>query len=502
MTVIGVSFAIYTLLIVGLGVYSSRFAKRSDEDYFLAGRSLGPWVAALSACASGSSGWVTMGLVGFGYINGLRALWLVPGVLVGILFNWFVLAGRMRDRAHELDALTIPDLMAFHFRERLPILRVLSVIVILSAMFLYVAAQLAAAGQAFEASFETLNYQTGVIVGIVAVLAYTVIGGFRAACWTDFAQAALMVLVLVGMPLYLFLDIGFGNTVQTLREADPALTQWIPDGQGSGLALLGFLFGSGALGVNFGYPGQPHVLVRFMALRDRRDAIIGGFISGTWAALSYGGAALIGIFARAESELGAAWGAEMLADPQGKGELALVISSQHLLPGVVAGMALAAILAAIASTADSQLIVAASSAANDVYARMVERVHRKAHIWINRGVVLALGIGAAVLVIDKDVRVYSYVLTYGWAMLGAAFGPQLILMLLWKGNAYAGCLAGMATGFAMAIAWPQVYKPEPGDPQIYNLTLAFVCAMVVNVVVSLLSRMLKRGGQPAPASAD
>jgi sodium/proline symporter len=487
-SVIGVSFTIYTLLIVAVGVYSARFARRSDEDYFLAGRALGPWVAALSACASGSSGWVTMGLVGFGYIHGLRALWLVPGVVLGIMFNWFVLAGRMRDRAADTGALTIPDLMAFHFNERRPILRILSVVVILSAMFLYVAAQFAAAGQAFAATFENVSYQTGVVIGVVAVLAYTVIGGFRAACWTDFAQGMLMLVVLVGMPIYLLFDLGFGQTVQTLHDSDPALTQWIPAGESTGLALIGFLFGSGALGVNFGYPGQPHVLVRFMALKNRRDARIGGFISVTWAALSYGGAALIGIFARAESIRGAEWGAEMLADPQGKGELALVISSQHLLPGAIAGMALAAILAAIASTADSQLIVAASSAANDIYARMVERVHRTAHVWINRSVVFGLGVGAGLLVIDQNVRVYTYVLTYGWAMLGAAFGPQLILMLLWKRATYAGCLAGMFTGFCVAIAWPQIYKPGPDDPQIYNLTLAFICALIVNVGVCLFTR--------------
>jgi sodium/proline symporter len=484
MTTLGVSFALYTLLIVGVGVYSSRFGKADDEDYFLAGRGLGPWMAALSASASGSSGWVTMGLVGLAFSSGVRAYWLIPGVVFGVAFNWFFLAGRLRDRAATLDALTIPDLLAFHFRERLPILRILSVIVILAAMFLYVAAQMAAAGKAFEASFATIDYRIGVALGVVIILAYTVIGGFRAACWTDYAQALVMIAVLVGMPVYLLATQGGWSFVTTNLEAvDPAMTRWT-DGS-AGLALIGFLFSSAALGINFGYPGQPHVLVRYMALRDRKDAIVGGTVAVLWVTLVYWGAVTIGLIARAMTQAGAEWGQSMLDDPVAGGELALVVSAMNLLPGVITGLVLAAILAAIASTADSQLVVAASAAASDVYARMVERTRAKAHLLINRIVVLALGVGAGLLVIDKDVSVYNYVVTYGWAMLGAAFGPQIILLVLWKRASYAGCIAGMVTGFALAILWPEIYNPEATGVVLYNLTVAFIAALIVNAIVSL-----------------
>ncbi|MCH7546813.1 MAG: sodium/proline symporter, partial [Planctomycetes bacterium] len=178
MTVIVVAFAIYTIVIVGVGLYSARFARRSDEDYFLAGRSLGPWVAAMSASASAESGWVTMGLVGLAFSVGYSAYWLIPGVCLGYIFNWFFMAARLRDRSADLGALTLPDVFAMHFRERLPILRLLSVLVILVAMLLYVAAQFAAAGKAFDFAFgDNVSYWQGVIIGGVIVLLYTVIGG-------------------------------------------------------------------------------------------------------------------------------------------------------------------------------------------------------------------------------------------------------------------------------------------------------------------------------------
>lgn len=493
MTVFAVSFALYTLAIVGVGLWSARRAKDSDEDYFLAGRSLNRWVAALSASASSESGWVTLGLVGMAYASGVQAYWILPGCLLGYAFNWFVLARRLRAAGAEVNAVTIPDLFALRFGERLPLLRLLSVVVILVAMFMYVAAQLAAAGKAFEQSFPGLDYRWGVVIGGAIVLVYTVLGGFRAACWTDFAQAALMVGVLFLFPLYFLLaDGGPGATIEALRSIeDPDYLSIWPGATGFG--LLGFLLGSGALGLNFGFPGQPHVLVRFLALRDDREARAGGIIALAWGAMVFAGAVTIGLLARAASARGEAWTASLEADP----ELALVVSAQSLLPGAVSGLALAAVLAAICSTADSQLVVAASAAANDVYARLFDRAKRSTHLLVNRLTVLALGAGAVFAVMDQRVQVYRFVTDYGWAVLGAAFGPQVILMLLWRRATYLGTLAGMATGFLVAVAWPQVYDrgwlidlgegfaPQGTGPEVYNLPLAFCCALGVNVLVSL-----------------
>ena len=488
MSVVIVSFAAYTLFIVLIGLYSARYARNSDEDFFLAGRSLGPWVAALSASASSESGWVTLGLVGVAYTNGVQAYWIIPGCLLGYLFNWFVVAGRMSDRGRAIKAVTLPDFFAFGYRERVPVLRILSVLAILVAMTLYVAAQLAAAGKAFNIAFADVPYSAGVLIGAGIVLLYTVSGGFRAVCWTDFLQALLMVGTLVVFPAYLLLRHGgFGFITDALGPVTP------PDGQPgdllrfmpnmTGMMLIGFLFGNGALGINFGYPGQPHVLVRFLALRDRKTARVAGIVSFAWGLCVYWGAVTVGLFARAMEQHGTEWTAALNVD----NEVGLVVSAMHLLPGVLSGLVLAAVLAAICSTADSQLVVAASSAATDLYARILNRQANGSRAWANRAFVLLIGVVAVLLVVDQRVKVYEYVLTYGWAILGAAFGPQVILMLLWRRASYAGCVAGMLTGFGGAIAWKLVFDNHIGDIEAYNLVVAFIAALIVNVVVSLLA---------------
>jgi Na+/proline symporter len=528
MTVMIIAFAIYTLAIVLIGLYSAKFAQRSNEDFFLAGRSLGPWVGALSASASSESGWVTLGLVGLAFAHGVEAYWVIPGCLLGYLFNWFVLAGPMNRAARSLGALTLPDFFARHFRERVPVLRILSVIVIVAAMLAYVAAQMAAAGKSFSVLFEapvvqevvsavpaddtaageaaptvvagneaagpSREYTLGVLIGAVIVLIYTVTGGFRAVCWTDFLQALLMVGALVVFPLYL---LSTGGGYAFITEQLRGLVPEQGGGPGGYLrflrdistpALIGFLLGSHALGINFGYSGMPHVLVRFMALKDAKDARIGGIIAFCWGLCVYWGAVTVGLFARASAaahETAAAGGPHWTDAIVADGEVGLVVSAMYLLPGVLSGIVLAAVLAAICSTADSQLVVAASSVANDLYAWLRGKGDSGSHPWMNRAVVALLGVIAVALVFENRVNVYKTVLTYGWAMLGAAFGPQVILALLWRRASYAGCVAGMLVGFLGVVIWPQVYDQAATGVEVYNLPLAFAAALVVNVVVSL-----------------
>lgn len=483
--VFGLSFALYSLAIVAVGLYSARYAQRSDEDYLLAGRSLPGWLAALSASASSESGWVTLGLVGWAFTEGVRAYWIIPGCLLGFLFNWFVVAGPLCEHSRRLGAITVPDLFSLHFRERLPLLRLVSVTAIFVAMWLYVAAQFAAAGKSFSAVFNGVDYRLGVLIGAGIVLVYTVTGGFRAVCWTDFVQGLLMVATLVVFPLFLLATGGgFGTIVEQLRATDPEMLRFTPE-TGT-IAFLGFLLGAGALGINFGYPGQPHVLVRFMSLRSRREVVPGGIISAVWAVLVYAGAVTIGLFARAMASAGESWARLMLEKPDIYGELGLVLSALHLLPGLLSGLVLAAVLAAICSTADSQLVVAGSSISNDLYVRLFERERRGSHLWANRLAILTIGVLAVLLVIDQEVRVYKFVLTYGWAILGATFGPQLILLLFWRRASYAGCLAGMLTGFAVALLWPSLYDAAATGVEVYNLPLGFLAALFVNVVFSLL----------------
>ncbi|MHC4141423.1 MAG: sodium:solute symporter family transporter, partial [Planctomycetota bacterium] len=330
-----------------------------------------------------------------------------------------------------------------------------------------------------------LQYQAGVLIGAGIVLVYTVLGGFRAACWTDLIQGVIMVGTLVVFPLYVLVAWGgYAFIGEHAGAADQNLLRVIPEfnDRAWGPAFLGFLLGSGALGINFGYPGQPHVLVRFMALADPRQARLGGLISAVWATLVYWGAVTIGLMARAMTEADSTGAGEFAwteALPADGGETALVLAAQNTIPGLFSGLVLAAVLAAICSTADSQLVVAASSAANDIYF----------HVLVNRAVMLGLGVAAVLLVIDSSVQIYKYVLEYGWAILGASFGPQLILLLLWKRATYAGCVAGMLTGFLTALLWKVLNLQQYVEAlEVYNLTLAFGAALVVNIVVSLLTR--------------
>ena len=490
MTVFAISFVIYTIGIVLIGVLAGRHAGKDDESFFLGGRTLGPWVAALSASASSESGWLTIGLVGWAFTSGASAYWILPGVLIGYVFNWVVLAGPLRDQTERLGAITLPDYLSLRFGEgsgpngRAPVLRLLAVAVIILAMWLYVAAQFAAAGKAFESAFA-IDYRWGVGIGGAIVLFYTVIGGFRAACWTDFAQAIVMFVALGLFPIWALLSSGgYGAMSESLASVEGLNTFWP---EKTGLAFMGFLFGSGALGINFGYPGQPHVLIRFIALRKRSEAVKAAVIAFTWGAVVLWGAVTLGLLVRAYTIDGAEWtaplAAELAGEVSGAGETGLVLAAQALLPGVLGGVVLAAVLAAICSTADSQLVVAASAAASDVYARLFK--HQGAGPWINRLTVLVLGIAAMLLVLDPGIQVFTFVLSYGWAVLGAAFGPQVLLALFWKRASRVGAIGGMMTGVVVALGWKMGFDNSIGGVEIYNLPLAFIAALGANAILSL-----------------
>ena len=352
-----ISFIIYTVGIVLVGLYAAKFASRSTSDYLLASKGLGAWVTALSASASSESGWVTLGLVGTAFNEGLAALWVAPGCLMGYVFNWWVMAHPLRKYAEEHEVYTIPDLLASIYKDRAVVVRAISVIVIFFMMTAYVAAQFNAAGKAFEAVFH-IKYQLGVLIGAGIVVVYTVSGGFRAVAWTDFVQGSLMWLALVVLPIVVIIHAGgFGQMFTTLKSMEPGLVNITS--KKVGFAALGLIIGW--LGIGLGYPGQPHVLLRFMAARDRKAINTGRIVAMTWGVFVFTGAVFLGLATRAVFKV--------LPDA----EQALPIISIQLLPGVLAGLMLAAVLAAICSTADSQLLVASSSISHDIYARLTGR---------------------------------------------------------------------------------------------------------------------------------
>lgn len=487
---VAISFVVYTVGIIALGLYSARFSKKTASDFFLADRGLGAWVAALSSSASAESGWVTMGLVGMAFKTGIGALWIVLGTFLAFLFNWFVLAWRLRSTAARYEALTLPDVLASPFRGTSALLiRLAGILIILSMLTAYIAAQLNAAGKLFGGTFRW-EYMTGVLVGAGIIIVYTITGGFRAVAWTDVIQGTFMIIIIVVLPCILIMKMGGLDVFWTQLASDPdgkSLTD--PFAGKTGLAMIGFL--ALWLGVPLGNPGQPHVLVRLMAIKDRTAALRGGVISSLWVLFLFSGAVLLGMSARAY------FGTIPGGDPENT--LMVLARDSSIVPGVIGGMIIAAVLAAICSTADSQLLVSASSISHDLATRIFnikESIIRRSVL--DRCAVLLLG-GLATSIALREMReIFSFVLDYGWAGLGAGFGPALILTLFWKRTSGWGVFAGMVVGVSTALIWrwqfPLLHK------QVYNLIPAIALSLLTIVLVSLATPDSRK--EEAPAVTD
>jgi sodium/proline symporter len=478
MNVIAASFLAYTAGIVALGVYSAKFSKRTSTDFFLAERGLGAWVAGLSSSASAESGWVTLGLVGISFKTGIGALWIIPGTVLAFLFNWLVLAKRLRRASADRGCLTVTDLLAGTKQDvAATLIRGCSVLILLSMLTAYVAAQLNAAGKTFQATFGW-DYVFSVLVGMTIVLIYTVSGGFRAVAWTDVVQATFMITALVALPIVLIVKMGGPlQMLQRLSEIDPSGALTDPWAGKSGLALIGFL--SVWLGVPLGNPGQPHVLVRLMAVKDDAAVRRGTVISTIWVFFLFLGAVCLGIAARA------LYGG--LEDSEQT--LMIVAQDTSIVPGVIGGMIIAAVLAAICSTVDSQLLVCASSVSHDLFARILgKRPSVRLPVAVDRVAVILIAVIATVIAAGEVRQVFTFVLDYGWAGLGAGFGPAIILAMLWKRTTRWGILAGMIVGVTTAIVWRQFPALHA---QVYNLIPAFTLALLATVVVSTVEPVLR-----------
>ena len=467
-----ISFIAYTAGIVFIGLYSSRLRKRTTDDFVLANRELGPWVAALSASASAESGWVMLGLVGEAYLFGLAAFWIVPGIAAGYIVNWFILAERLRVSTAGTGAATLPQYIMHRFGKNSMALRSISVFIIGIAMLTYVAAQMNAAGKAFEATFS-LDYVWGVLVGAGIILAYTIVGGFRAVCWTDVIQATFMALALLGMPLIMLADLGgFGSFLAQARETAPDLLSFSYNK--AGFAAFGFVVG--LLGIGLGYPGQPHVLSRYMAAQDNRATRLGGRIAMVWMVLSYIGAVFFGLFSKVYFGT--------LKDP----EQALPLAINDLVPPVVGGFMIAAIVSAICSTADSQLIVVSTTLSRDIWPLLRKRSKQASEFlatqWADRIVLIVLAMISIALAAGESRVIFEFVL-YAWSALGASFGPVVILGLLWKRANKAGAIAGMLTGLIVTVVWRNVPVLKGA---LYELVPAFILAFLAVVIVSLMTR--------------
>ncbi|MCP5143184.1 MAG: sodium/proline symporter PutP [Zoogloeaceae bacterium] len=474
-TGVWISLTIYFVAMLGIGFYAYRKSTGNSEEYMLGGRDLPPAVAALSAGASDMSGWLLLGLPGALYAAGLVEAWIGVGLFIGALVNWIVVAPRLREQTERYDnALTIPEFLANRFPTQASALRLVSALIIVVFFAVYTASGLVAGGKLFSTAFNG-GYQTGVWLTLGIVLAYTVVGGFLAVCLTDFVQGCIMMLALIIMPavvLYAGDGGGFAQAGQTLSGIGGfTLSWWSED-----MTLIGW-FSLMAWGL--GYFGQPHIIVRFMAVRTVAEVSTARNYAMSWMGISLIGAIGVGIFGRAYVERSGL----ALADP----ETIFILLAETLFPALITGFLFAALLAAIMSTVSSQLLVSSSSLAEDFYRLLVnKKASDRTIVTVGRLAVVAVGAVAAVIAGDPDSEVLGLV-SNAWAGFGAAFGPLMILSLTWSRMTGIGAVAGLVIGALTVIVWIALGWNSSflGGPGVYEMIPGFLISMAAIVGVSL-----------------
>lgn len=476
-----VTFIIYLVGMLGIGVAAYKMTSNLS-DYVLGGRRLGPGVAALSAGASDMSSWLLLGLPGAVYASGgMNQIWLAVGLAIGAYLNWQFVAKRLRVYTEVAnDSITIPDFFENRFKDGSRLLRVISALVILLFFTFYTSSGMVGGAKLFEASFG-LSYTQALWIGAIVIISYTFLGGFLAVSWTDFVQGILMFLALIIVPIVAINKLGgWGETVNQVGEIDPIYLDAF-----SGMSALAII---SLLAWGLGYFGQPHILTRFMALRSKKDVPKARMIGTIWMIFALFGAIFTG-FA----------GISYFADsPLPDGEQVFIMFTQVLFDPWVSGILLAAILAAIMSTIDSQLLVSSSAVAEDFYKAILRKdASEKELVWVGRISVAAIALIAILLASNPDSSVLDLV-SYAWAGFGAAFGPVIILSLFWKRMNRWGALSGMIVGAVTVVVWKILSTPQLNEAgevikeavipfSLYEIVPGFILAWIVAMVVSLVT---------------
>ncbi|EXJ16806.1 sodium/proline symporter PutP [Imhoffiella purpurea] len=471
--VIALTFGVYFAIVMLIGWYAYQ-RTRNLSDFILGGRTLHSGVAALSASASDMSGWLLLGLPGFAYAAGLESIWLAGGLLLGTWLNWRLVARRLRifSAAYD-DALTLPEYFSKRFDDRSGLLRGLAALFILLFFLIYTASGLVAGGKLFESVFG-IDYVVSIALAVLSILIYTAFGGFLAVSWSDVLQGLLMALALILVPL-MALDLigGTDPALGRIAAANPELLDPWTHADGSPLGLIGIL-SLAAWGL--GYFGQPHILARFQAIASHEKVGTARRIAVGWVALTLTGAVLTGL------------AGILLIDPplaEDARETVFIVLTNQLYHPLVAGILLAAILAAIMSTADSQLLVCSSAFTEDVYRTFLRRSASQSElVMVGRIAVALVSVCAFIIALDPDTMVLELV-SYAWAGFGAAFGPALILSLYWPRMSKLGALAGILTGGLTVVVWKQL---EGGLFDLYELVPGMILSTLAIVLVSRRDR--------------
>ncbi|WP_184957416.1 sodium/proline symporter PutP [Vibrio crassostreae] len=465
------TFIAYLIMMLAIGVIAYKRTSNST-DYFLGGRSLGPWPAALSAGASDMSGWLLLGLPGYAYAAGFEAFWLAGGLLVGTWANWLISAKRLRTYSITTESLTLPEFLSRRFNDNSKLIQTISAFFILLFFLFYTSSGLVAGGKLFETVFG-LDYTTAVIIGTVCVVSYTLFGGFLAVSWTDLVQGLLMSAALLIVPIAA-MNGGLGQLSTDLHNINPELLTLWNDAKGEPLSAIAII-SLAAWGL--GYFGQPHILARFKATRTNKDLTTARRIAVIWTALSMVGAMLVGL-------VGLIYVTNSGAPKLDDGEKIFMLLVNAMFHPVIAGILLAAILAAIMSTADSQLLVSSSAMAEDLYKQVLKKDATSEEIVrVGRFAVILISLIALVLAMTPDSSVLGLV-SYAWAGFGAAFGPAIVLSLYWSRMNRNGALAGIVVGGVTIVLWKQF---TGGWFDVYEIVPGIILSTISIVIVSLIT---------------
>lgn len=480
------AFAVY---LIGMLLIGASYMKKtkSSEDFFLGGRGLTGWVAALSAQASDMSGWLLMGLPGTVYAFGTGQIWIAIGLFIGTVLNWALVAKRLRRytiRAN--NSLTLPKYLENRFHDKHKILLLASSLAIVVFFLVYTASGLAAGGKLFNSVFG-IDYKICLTIGAVVILCYTFMGGFMAVCVTDFIQGLLMLLGVITIPIIAFMLVGAGNVMDNITATGLDAHDYFNifnSGDGVSFSAVDII---SQLGWALGYFGMPHILIRFMAVKNEKEIKKSRVIGIGWCALSLAFASFIGI-------VGRAYLPEVLAENQQENvfiEMIQRVFTHDIGIPFIGGIFLCGILAAIMSTSDSQLLVTSSSVSEDIYHSLInKKADSKKVLWVSRITVIVVAVIAYIIALDPNSSIMGLV-SNAWAGLGASFGPIVLMSLYWRRTNLPGAVAGIASGALTVIIWD--YIPVAGSTLaertgLYSLVIGFAVSLALIIIVSLCTK--------------
>jgi len=473
-----IAFIFYLVLVLAVGIFffvKSRKSQGGDKEYFLGGRNMNGWVAALSAGASDMSAWVLMGLPGSIYLWGMGQVWISVGLLIGTICAWVFVAPKLRRysiRAN--DAITIPQYLTRRFQSKSPALQIICAVIFIIAYCIYAASSIVACGDLFNTVFG-IDGTIAMVGATIIILLYTFLGGFNAVCWTDFFQGMLMLAALLAAPIV---------AVCAMNAADFAPMAEVVTGENYYNLLSSGAFDwksisdiVSGLGWGLGYFGMPHILIRYMSIKSEKEMSKSRVIGICWTTLILIMASIVGLV-----------GHQYLGTylPESSRSLVFVTMVRNVFPALLAGVLLSAILAASMSTADSQLLASSSAFASDVYKPVIrKKASDKEMLWAGRIVVAVISVVALMIAMNPNCKGIMALVECAWAAFGAAFGPTIILSLYWKRFTYKGAVAGIVTGFVVDAVW---YMFLSASTNLYEIIPGFIASLIAAVVVSLIDK--------------